>query len=145
MGWFGHGLYDGDETFTRQLDFASRALRKNWDAVYDVYGDAKVLVLTPEHQAIAAQNIDRSYKRLAKKPAREGDYWRMESWAMDAHLLADLLINNRLPMKRKFKDDALAAIKWLKDVHAQDFNSPGARRKHLTKLEVKIKKYRKFS
>jgi hypothetical protein len=165
MGWFGYDLYDGDDTFTTQLELLSKA-GIDGKYIYEddkpepdcclacgrpymeplpkphAYNDTMIIKLSPEHK----KAVKKAYPKLVKylKPKTPKSSRDMEDWSIGWQMFADLLINNDLPMTKEIKSAAIKANDWLAtDAHCGDFNEPLTRRANIKSFGRKLDRYGK--
>ena len=134
MGWFGYGLYDGDDTQTCHLGFIKTAIPSlSKDEVYDFLGRRKTLIpvdLVPRFK----KGIPSILKKLkAPNLAR----WN-EDIAIDWQMLLALFVDNNLQVPYKVLVYGMLACYYLMGEHAADFNEPGRRRAHLRRFMKKV-------
>lgn len=160
MGWFGYDLYDGDGTFTAQLEILEKAgiekhrIYEDDESIYchtcgqetekriKAYNDMPTIELTSEHKKQLVKAYPKIVKYLKVKQPK-GVYDR-EDWAIGWQMFADLIVNNKLPMTKQIKDIATKANNWLAtDEHCGDFNEPKERRMCVKAFGNKLRSYKK--
>ncbi len=151
MGWWGYGIYDGDDTITQQYDFLCNAkICEKTDEGYDYYLENYYgKIKSKEDCDKLVQNQDMAAKKLPKKiilghnvliKGWDDDEDRAIAWQM----FVALFVDNNLPIKKGYAQKGIEATEFLKLAHAKQFINVGARIKHLNTFIKKVKKLKKI-
>lgn len=123
MGWFGYGLYDGDDTQTRHIDFIKWAI--------PTLSDDDVFEYLEGKRTIIPKNLLPSFKKgipSILKKMKTPKYWD-EYAAIDWQMLLSLFVDNNLKVPRIILINGMLASDYLLGEHAEDFNNPSMRKK----------------
>lgn len=141
MGWFGHGIYDGDETQTCHYDFIKKlGIEKDNNVIYDMLQIKKTII--PENKRyLLRKNYKKVFDKLSKYkfvPGRSGCI--VEDKAIEIQMFGALFIDNGVKMPAQVKKKVVEATKFLLGDHASEFDVPGTRRRILRNFIEKVKK-----
>lgn len=138
MGWWGYGIYDGDETQSFHCELIERAKINtvvDSDMIYD--GDwlkIKETIIPKKYKSQFIKSIDKIAKTLPNKK-----FWD-ESSALEWQMFGALLLDNKIRIKKEFKKKIVDATEFLMGDHADAFDEPSKRKKVLRDFLKKIKK-----
>lgn len=134
MGWWGHGIYDGDDTQTCHYDFLKWAkIGKNEDDRYSYLAEKGTFLPAAEREKFI-QFLPIVIEKLDKKIKRKN--WD-EDDALEWQMLVALLVDNSIPIPQYVFAKFEKAHDILTGSHAQDFNSPRKRLNVLNNLMEK--------
>jgi hypothetical protein len=131
MGWFGHGIYDGDETQTQHLDFIKWAKIEKQDAAHN-FLKVRRTVLPKEKIYLLNKNSGLILKRMKKLK----DVDSAISWQM----LLSLYIDNKIIPNKKIIKQGILATKYLMGQHASEYDNPHLRRRNLRNFIKRVDK-----
>ena len=138
MGWAGYGIYGGDDTQTRHIDFVKWAkIKMTEDEVWECMA-ANGTHLPDEALPLLTKNLD---KILKKMPKLRNERFRDEDDALEWQMLLALFLDNRLNPPDKVYEMGVKATDYLMGQHADEFNEPSKRRKALRAFLKKAEKY----
>lgn len=135
MGWFGYGLYDGDETQTAHIDFIRQAIPYlRSDDVYDCLGSSRTIL---------PQNYIKSFKKgipnILKKIKTPKNILKWnEDLAIEWQMLLALFVDNNLMVPHKILVYGMLACNYLLGEHSNDFNEPSKRRASIRRFMKKV-------
>jgi hypothetical protein len=125
MGWWGYGIYDGDETQTLHFYFLKWAkVSKDFDELQD-YLDSKATILPKDKVGLLKKNSGLILKKMKKR--KFWDEYQALSWQM---LLALYLDNKVIPPKTIIKN-GIEATNYLIEKCSDDYDNPSARKRVL--------------
>ena len=137
MGWFGYGIYDGDETQTRHITFLKWAkIEHDSDVIFDNYFIEDKTILPKDKLLLFQKNISFILKRITK-PSK----WDEDS-AIEWQMLLALFVDNKLKAPAKIYENGVSATIHLME-YADDFDNPSKRKKALKKFIDTADKYNK--
>jgi len=131
MGWFGYGIYDGDETQSCHYDYIRWAKVESKEEKIDKWLTLSGTILPEDKRHLLVTNSNLILKKL-KKPKFWDEYSAVE-WQM---LLA-LFVDNNLAAPDSIYDFGVEATEYLMEQHAEEFDSPKKRRNELKKFLAK--------
>ena len=135
MGWFGYGLYDGDETQTCHLTFIKQAIPSlKSDDIFDMLGSRKTKI--PQHLIPEFKKGIPNILRKIKFP-RNILAWDEDN-AIEWQMLLSLFVDNNLGIPRKILVRGMLANHVLLGKHAEDFNEPSRRRAAIKRFMKKV-------
>jgi hypothetical protein len=134
MGWFGYGIYDGDDTQTRHYDFIKWSGVKVDDDEIGEWMGLKGTKIPSEYQVIFVDGINKVLKKI------KSDYDSDDDIAIEYQMLLALYLDNNLRPPKIVKEKGIEGAKHLMGEHASDFDNPGTRRKALRNFIAKAKK-----
>lgn len=141
MGWFGHGIYDGDETQTCHYDFIKKlGIEDNNDIIFDML-TLKGTIIPENKRYLLRKNYKKVFDKLSKYkfiPGRSGCI--VEDKAIEIQMFGALFIDNGVKMPAQVKKKVVEATKFLLGDHASEFDVPGTRRRILRNFIEKVKK-----
>jgi hypothetical protein len=132
MGWFGHGIYDGDDTQTQHYTMISVTGCATEDEIYA--GDWigwKTKIPSSKIQSF----IDGIPKILKKMPACK--FFNVDK-ALKWQMLLALFVDNKISPPDIIKRNGLLATEYLMGEDADDFTSPSGRRRVLRRFIKKV-------
>lgn len=125
MGWFGNGIYDGDETQTRHYDFIKWAkIEKKDDVIFDWLGVKKTSI--PKDK----QNLLLDNHKLILKKMPNKKFWD-EDDALEWQMLLALYLDNNLKAPKEIYEKGVEATQYLIEKQSDDFYQPSQRRRCL--------------
>lgn len=139
MGWFGHGLYDGDGTQTSHYDFIKTAipsLTNDEIADFLLFRKTKIpnkLLSAFKKGTPAILKKMESVKIFGNKDSFDNEYNAIE-WQM---LLA-LFVDNNLKVPHKILVNGMIGSYYLLGEHSADFTSPSKRRTVIKRFMKKV-------
>lgn len=154
MGWWGHGKYDGDGTSSVQTYMVEEVAKKfqleltdkkdkpiDLDDMY--LSNVSKGFLSQESAQKVISHLDYiESKVLSKvKKSKKGHFLFDEDNACEYMMLADFIMNHKIQMPKRIQEKSLAALEFLNDEHALDFNSPSARIRVLNKFIKQLEEY----
>ena len=123
MGWFGHGIYDGDDTQTRHFDFIKWAkIEKDREILFDWVGRRKTKI--PKDKV---HLLSENYELILKKMGKVSKYWD-EFDAIEWQMLLALFIDNNVKAPEIIYEKGISATEYLIEKCSDDYNSPSQRR-----------------
>jgi len=137
MGWWGYGIYDGDDTQTCHINFLKNSgINIETDFIRSDAFDDKVYHwmssrgtrLPSEVMQDFVKNID---KVLKKMPKLYRGHFRHDDDAIEWQMLLSLFVDNKTVPSKEIYEMGVSATNYLMGEHADAFNSPGIRRKSL--------------
>jgi len=135
MGWFGHGIYDGDETQTRHYDFIKWAkIEKDEDILYEWIGMRKTKI--PKHKLYL---LSKNYELIIKKIGKIPKYWNEDN-AIEWQMLLSLFIDNCVKAPKIIYDAGILASEYLLSDYAEEYDYPSRRRRALRNFIEKANK-----
>jgi hypothetical protein len=141
MGWFGYGIYDGDETQTLHYLFMKWAGWKDEDALKECLMKNKTK-LTSEMKDILVKNIEKVLNKMPKfdeKTILIDSEHKCEYKAKDWHMLLALYLDNKLDVPKVIWEKGILGATYLKK-QAVEFDDPQKRRAVLNSFIRKSKK-----
>lgn len=162
MGWSGYSIYDGDGTFSCQMDMIEKAGYADDAEVPLRDGRAVETWILDETDLVADEvlaKVYRAYPKIVKKLGIDGlvdlnakafetkvqakmarDHYYEEDVLVPLTMVADFFLRHGAAMPGKLQQNAVLATKLLlASEHTQDFDEPALRkrelRKHMGKLE----------
>lgn len=146
MGWLGHGLYDGDDTFTTQGSIVEKAGFKKNVKLKDGTTLEHVWDLDPIHK-LDNSVMDAIYEKWPKiekkilKPLKNNTF-KDEYDAIDYTMAADLFLRHKKEMPNNLQEQAVLAADYLiNNGHADEFDDPTERKQVLRKFKEKLEKF----
>lgn len=139
MGWFGYGIYDGDETQTEHCDFLKWAKIGRDDDERSEYFGNKGTILPLDLRERLIKNTPLILKKMPKVPKSKFHMFDEYS-AITWHMLLALFIDNQIVPTKEIFEKGINATEYLMGEHADDFNSPYKRRKKLKEFIAKAEK-----
>lgn len=138
MGWFGYGLYDGDETQTRHLDFIKWAkVPLSEDKIFKFLKSKKTSI-PEEYKVNFRKGIPALLKRI--KAPRNCFSWN-EDLAIEWQMLLCLFVDNNMSPPNKVLVYGTLASHFLLGNHADDFDFPSKRRAAIKRFLKKLDDY----
>ena len=134
MGWFGYGIYDGDETQTCHYAYLHWAKVESNERKIDKWLTLSGTILPEDKRHLLVKNYNLILKKL-KKPK----FWDEES-ALEWQMLLTLFVDNNLAAPDPIYDNGVQATEFLMDQHAEEFDSPKKRKNELKKFLTKAEK-----
>lgn len=159
MGWSGHGIYDGDSTFSTQISMIEKAGYKNDKLVPLRNGSEAEAWELSEKELVSNEVLEKVYKNFDKLAKAEGiskalatknqdalellylkTHYGVQTHLIPVTMMADFFLRHQAQMPGNLQEKAIEATYLLIDSqHTKDFNSPTRRRnalkKHLEALE----------
>lgn len=133
MGWFGYGIYDGDETITRHIDFLKWAkVCESEDDALDHLG-GRATILTEAEIKVLKKNIKLILNKMPKQIKYEDD-------AIEWQMLLALFVDNGIKPSKVIFDRGIEATNFLMGQHAEDFDEPVRRKKNLRNFIARAKR-----
>lgn len=133
MGWFGYGLYDGDETQTLHIDFIKTAI-PSLSKDYEIFEFLKVRkTLIPRDLILEFKKGIPSILKKIKNPKKWND-----DIAIQWQMLLSLCVDNDLIVPHDILVYGVLASYYLLRDHAEDFNEPHKRRATLKRFIKKV-------
>lgn len=134
MGWFGYGLYNGDETQTCHLKFLCKAIPSlSEDEAFDCMKLNKTLI---------PKNLLSDFKKgipLIFKGIKTPNLMRWDEYdAIEWQMLLSLFIDNDIAVPHKVLVYGLLACHYLLGEHSSDFNEPNKRRAAIRRFMKKV-------
>jgi len=138
MGWFGYGLYDGDDTQTSHIDFIKRAIPSlSKDDIYEMLGSGETSI--PNNYIAAFKKGVPAILKKMKAPKNMLELkWYDEDFAIDWQMLLSLFVDNNLSVPHDVLVNGMLACHYLLGDHAADFNYPGKRRASIKRFMKKV-------
>jgi hypothetical protein len=134
MGWFGYGLYDGDDTQTCHIGFIKTAIPSlSEDDIFEFLKSRRTLI--PDSLVLRFRKGIPFILKKIKAPnlAR----WN-EDKAIDWQMLLALFVDNDIQVPHKVLVYGMLACHYLMGDHAADFNEPSRRRAALRRFMKKV-------
>jgi len=136
MGWFGHGLYDGDDTQTQHIDFIKWAGVSKDDEEISKWLGIKKTKIPADRLRLLMTNATHILNHMPKvKPSWNED--NAIQWQMLLALYED---NDLIPPLSIIYVLGIKATKYLMEDHADDFDHPSQRRALLRNFIDRVKK-----
>ena len=133
MGWFGYGIYDGDDTQTEHINFIRQAgIEKDEDTIFAMLKSRKTII-PKDKRHLLKTNLDKILKKMPKKIRDEDD-------ALMWQMLLALFLDNGVQPPNEVLIKGIEATGYLLGEHASDFNNPSARRRVLNNFIKKATK-----
>jgi len=129
MGWFGYGLYDGDETQTCHIEFLKNAGVAKNDIEANEFLGVNGTVLTLDKMKKFVDNLN---KVLKKMPNLYRENFIDEDNAIEWQMLLSLFVDNETAAPKEVYEMGVKATNYLMGWHADDFDKPKSRRKVLS-------------
>ena len=142
MGYFGHGLYDGDDTQTRHYDFIKWTKIEDYkDQCFDEeWLGNKTTIPKEKHKQFCA-NLNLILKEMPKKQiSPKNNTYTNKSIALEWIMLAKLFMDNKLKVPRIVIENSKTGAEVLMGEDASDFCNPSLRRRHLRKFIDNLEK-----
>lgn len=125
MGWFGYGIYDGDETQTLHYYWLLKTkIAKNFDEAFEMVKKTRTII--PKNKI---NQFKKEMKKIIDK-TKPPKSWN-EDKALHYQMLLSLYLDNKLKPPAIVKKLGLEATKYLLNDHCDEFDNPSARRKVL--------------
>ena len=141
MGWFGHSIYDGDETQTCHITFIKNSGYKE-KYPYEINDclQLRKTVLTDDMKNCLVKNINKVLKKMPKLKTSKNKniFFKDEYDAIEWQMLLSLFVDNKLSAPKIIKDNGILATEYLMQEHAEDFNKPHLRRACLKRFLKKL-------
>lgn len=132
MGWTGYGIYDGDETKTRHINFLQWAGWKDDDSLEEVVLNNRKTKLTPPMKECLNKGLDKVLKKMPKLSNKKlGDSFFVEEWAIEWQMLLALFLDSKLSPPKVVLENGIAGTEILMKDHADGFDYPGLRKARL--------------
>jgi hypothetical protein len=136
MGWFGYGLYDGDDTQTQHIDFIKRAIPSlSEDEIVDNMLGIKKTSIPEKYHVQFRKGIPAILKKI--KAPKNLFKWD-EDKAIEWQMLLSLFVDNNLSVPKEVLINGMLACHFLLGEHADDFNSPSRRRASIKRFMKKV-------
>jgi len=133
MGWWGHGIYDGDETQTLHFDFIKWAkIEKDYDVIESFLNKKTTLPKDKVH--LLKKNSGLILKKM-KKPK----FWDEYS-AIEWHMLLSLYLDNSVIPPKVVVKNGIEATEYLIDKESDYYDNPSARKRVLRNFIQKVEK-----
>ena len=134
MGWWGYGIYDGDDTQTRQYDFLKWA--KCSSAKEDEWNYSPIELCSNKN--LLKKNIKLIYKKLPKSINHEDK-------ALEWQMLLALFLNLKVKPPKTLLNKGVEGAKYLMGRDADLFDEPSKRKTVLRNFIKKAEKaYKKL-
>lgn len=144
MGWFGHGIYDGDDTQTFHLDFLKRAgCKKKYSEMIESFFKTNKTLLDKETKNLVIHNIPKILDKMPKAiQSNIGNniYFKDEVDAVEWQMLLSLFLDNKIKPTQLIKHNGIFATEYLLHYHADSFTNPSARKANLRRFLSKALK-----
>lgn len=125
MGWWGHGIYDGDETQSCHYDFIKWAKIESNEEVISQWLTLKGTKIPTDKLPLLKKNCKLILNKL-KLPKHWNEYF-----SLDWQMLLSLFIDNNVKPPTVVYKNGIAATQYLIDECSDDYNHPAARKKAL--------------
>lgn len=125
MGWWGHGIYDGDGTQTCHYDFIKWAKIESNEEVISQWLTLAGTKIPKNKLPLLKKNCQLILKKL-KVPK----HWKEDS-ALDWQMLLSIFIDNNVKPPVAVYKNGIDATQYLIDECSDDYNNPAARKKVL--------------
>lgn len=140
MGWFGYGIYDGDDTQCCQYDFLKNAkVISSYEDFIDLQTDDMIL-LNEDQKKILLKNFKGVLKHMPKID-KQFEYFEDYDAALEWQMLLGLFVDNKMEVPFVVFNNGVKATLYLMGDHAAEFDYPNKRR---AKLKSFIKKAEKL-
>lgn len=121
MGWFGYGIYDGDDTQTQHISFIKwSGIEKNKNVIFD-WLTARGTIIPYGKKKSFIKNIGKITRKI-KLPK----YWN-EDKAIEWQMLLSLLIDNKIKPPKLVFDKGVEATEYLIGQCCGDYDNPSYR------------------
>lgn len=146
MGWFGYGIYDGDETQTCHLDFLKRAgykVKYSSVEILEFFFKNNKTVLSKEAKDLVTKNMDKILNKMPKtiqSNIKNHLYFKDDCDAVEWQMLLALCLDNKIKPSKLIKQNGILATEYLIHYHSVGFTNPSARRASLRRFLTKALK-----
>lgn len=136
MGWFGYGIYDGDETQSRHFDYIKWfGIEKDEEVICEEYMTNTKTIIPDDKKKLLQTNFAKFIKKMIKVPR----FWNEDN-AIEWHMLLALYLDNKVQPPMMVYDVGIEATEYLIEEHAYEYDNPAARRRVLRNFIKKAKK-----
>lgn len=145
MGWWGFGIYDGDETQSCHEEFLKRAgyKERNRGEISEFFFKKNKTNLNKEAKILLIKNFQKVLDKMPKiiqSEITKNVYFKDESDAIEWQMLLALCLDNKIKPPKLVKDNAILATEYLLYYHADSFTDPSGRKTNLKRFLSKAVK-----
>lgn len=140
MGWFGYGIYDGDETQTAHIDFIKKLkIEKDTDIIHDML-TIKGTIIPDNKKVLLKKNYKKVFDKLSKYKFIPGRLHCIDEYkAIEIQMFGALFLDNNVKMPFIVKKKVIEAVEFLLGYHADDFDNPRKRKNVLKNFILKVR------
>lgn len=132
MGWFGYGIYSGDNTQTCHYDFLEWLGFKEKEIESWLGNKTKI---PKKHIETLKNGLAKIIKKMPKRK-----YFTEDSDAIEWQMLLALLLDNKIKPNKIIYEKGISATNYLMGKHADDFDAPPIRRAALRRFIKRAEK-----
>lgn len=132
MGWFGYGIYDGDDTQTRHYDFIKWAGVKVGDDKISEWLHSRGTKIPNEYIETFVKGLPKVIKKMPKTR-----FWNEDN-ALEWQMLGALCFYNNIGDRETIFKCLEATDYLIQSEHTEDFNMPRLRMAALKRFKKKI-------
>lgn len=141
MGWFGYGIYDGDETQSFQISLLEKCKFTKTLKYEDILNGLEPWVADCSDPIRIPNEFKSRFKKkipFLVKSLPNKKFWDDDS-AIEWQMFGGLFVNSNIKIPKNIKKKVIDATEFLMAEHAELFDKPSERKKVLKKFLEEVK------